>query len=109
MEKDDPSLSTMVFTCIVANSDLAKLLMERQAHLRLLRISVVNAVFSTITVVLFIQMRRPEPVALLTAIAVVAGTAIFSVLAYTWRNLYKYYITIVRTSYRIVRHRRDVR
>jgi hypothetical protein len=44
LRDDEPALLTMVFKCILASSDLAKLLLERQAHFRLLRVSLVNVI-----------------------------------------------------------------
>lgn len=97
-----PTLSTMVFKCILTSSDLAKLLLERQAHLRLLRVSLVNSAFLTIALVLFLHFGLLRHSVTLTLGIIGIGATGFLSIAYTWRNLYKYYVTIVQTNYRLI-------
>ena len=97
-----PTLSTMVFKCILASGDLAKLLLERQAHLRLLRISVVNSALLTLALVLFLHVGLSRHSVSLTLGVAGVGAAAFLGIAYTWRKLYKYYVTVVQTSYRLI-------
>lgn len=102
LDDKGPTLLTMVSKCILANSDLAKLLLERQAHLRLLRVSVVNSAFITIALLLFIHLGLSSHSISLTLCVVGVGATVFLGIAYTWRKLYKYYVTMVQTSYGLI-------
>jgi hypothetical protein len=109
LHDDDPALLTMVCKCILASSDLAKLLLERQAHLRLLRVSLVNSAFLTLASVLFLHLGLSHHSVWLTlGVAGIGGTA-FVGIAYTWRSLYKYYVTMVQTSYVLITATSQVR
>jgi hypothetical protein len=97
-----PTLSTMAFKCILASGDLARLLLERQAHLRLLRVSVVNSVLLTFALVLFLHSGLSRHSVSLTLCVIGIGAAVFLGITYTWSKLYKYYVTVVQTSYRLI-------
>jgi hypothetical protein len=98
----EPTLSTMVFKCILTNGDLAKLLLERQAHLRLLRVTVVNAALVTLGLLLFLHLGLSRHSPSLSLGVATIGTVVFLSAAYTWRKLYNYYVTIVITSYTLI-------
>jgi len=96
----EPSLSDMVFACITKNSDLAKLFLERQAHLRMLRVSTVNTLLLTFTGMLFLfNNKYPWPWFFTTA---AIGMVFFIGTAYAWRKLYKYYVSMAKTAYKLV-------
>lgn len=95
-----PSLSHMVFKCIIKSSDLSKLFQERQAHLRMLRVSMVNIVFLTPSALLFLNFQGKHRPSVATSLTVsLLGIFSFAVTAYAWKKLYKYYVTMVQTSY----------
>jgi hypothetical protein len=102
LDDKGPTLSTMVFKCILSSSDLARLLLERQAHLRLLRVSVVNSAFITAALLMFLHMGLSRHSVSLTLGVVGIGATVFVGVAYTWHKLYKYYVTVVQASYRLI-------
>jgi hypothetical protein len=98
----DLSLSTMVFRCFIASQELGKLLMERQAHLRMLRVSMINIVFIVLSGLLFLHLKTNHVTFQSHIIIIVAGSALFLSTAYAWRKLYEYYITIAKNGYEAV-------
>jgi hypothetical protein len=95
----EPSLSQMVFRCIVESGDLAKLLLERQAHLRMLRVSIVNLVFIVLSALVFLDSHPAYRTIQANLLVFGFGTFAFVCTAYSWRKLYGYYITIAKISY----------
>lgn len=97
-----PSLSHMVFKCIIKNSELAKLLLERQAHLRMLRVSMVNLVLLSLSALIFLNFRGMHYDLSVNLTVFFLGVISFFCTAFAWKKLYKYYVTIVQTSYALI-------
>jgi len=97
---DGPTLSVLVFTCITKNSDLSRLFLERQAHLRMLRVSTANILLLTVSGLLFLSVHG-NSMLWLTVVAT-CGLILLLVTAYAWRKLYKYYVSMAKTAYQVL-------
>jgi hypothetical protein len=102
-----PSLSKMVFQCIINGGELAKLLLERQAHLRMLRVSMVNLVFLTLSTLVFLNFRGVHREFVTNLTVLLLGAFLFCGTCFTWKKLYKYYVTIVQTSYELINQKQS--
>jgi hypothetical protein len=100
---DEPTLLEMVFSCMLRNADLASLFKERQAHLRMIRVSTVNIVLITVTMSLFTIVRISSHKYLFLVSTIAVGLFLFVIAQYAWRKLYKLYVTMIQTGYRLVR------
>jgi hypothetical protein len=99
----EPTLLEMVFVCMLRNTDMASLFRERQGHLRMIRVSTVNIVLITVAMSLFTIVRISSHKSLILASTIVVGLFLFAIAQYAWRKLYKLYVTMIQTAYRLVR------
>ena len=95
-----PTLSVLVFTCITKNSDLSRLFLERQYHLRMLRVSAVNILFLTISGLLFLSVHGHSTLSLI--VVATCGLILLLLTAYAWRKLYEYYISMAKIAYQVL-------
>lgn len=99
---DEPTLLAMALACTVHNADVAALLKERQTHLRMFRVSVVNSALITLAASLFILVRVAVHKWLALSLCIFVGGLSFYVSCYVWFKLYKLYVTIIRTGYHLI-------
>jgi hypothetical protein len=100
---DEPNLLDMALVCMSRSADIAALLKERQAHLRMFRVSMVNVAFITIGACVFTVTKLSDHRWLVFGICVTTGAAIFAVMRSVWRHLYGFYVTLIQTGYRVIR------
>jgi len=104
---EEPTLAKMVFACLAGSAEIGRLLLERQAHLRLLRVSVVNSAFLTISGLLFcifgVHVRSLAAYVLIGG----GGAWLFLVSIFAWRKLYAYYVSIAKSGYFAIRAQAD--
>jgi hypothetical protein len=103
----DPNLLDMALVCMLRSADIASLLKERQAHLRMFRVSMVNTAFITIAACAFILVRLPMHRWLAFGVCLVVGALSFAVMRSVWRHLYGFYVTLIQTGYSVIIHDRN--
>lgn len=99
----EPKLLDMVLICMLRSPDLAALLKERQAHLRMFRVSMVNIAFITVSLCIFVSVRVSSDKWRILVVSAAIGLFLFAVACYVWRKLYKFYVTVVQTGYHTIR------
>jgi hypothetical protein len=99
------TLLTLVCRCLVESPELGKLLLERQAHLRMIRVSMINIILIAASAIVFITVRH---IGNFAAILLITGIGTFLALstAFAWRKLYGYYITLAQSGYEAILKKR---
>jgi hypothetical protein len=100
--KDEPNLLDMVLLCMLRSPDIASLLKERQAHLRMFRVSMVNTAFITAAAAIFILIRLPTHRWPALGACILVGVVTFMIIRSVWRHLYGFYVTLVQTGYSVI-------
>lgn len=96
------SLQSMYFKCITQNSDLYRLFSERQSHLRLFRVSVVNILLLTITSIVFLYFRLHVQSLKFYIYIILFGMISFTFTCFAWKKLYKYYVSIIEAGFKSI-------
>jgi hypothetical protein len=105
--RGEPQLLEMALVCMLASADLASLLKERQAHLRMFRVSMVNIALITLTLCIFVSVKVPSPKWPVLIPSAVVGAILFATACYVWSKLYKFYVTVIQTGYHAVLEERE--
>lgn len=106
VKNKNETLLTMYFECILFNAELARFFQEKQSHLRMIRVTVVNIPLMTLGLLSFnVFALQATKFSSLLLILLIGGVAEL-VIIYAWKKLYKYYVTIIEKAFLEINHNR---
>ena len=101
------SLQSMYFRCVLESNDLYRLFSERQSHLRLFRVSVVNIILLTISGLVFLNFRLHNHNLQPNIYILVVGVSSFTITYFAWKKLYKYYSSMIESAFIVINRKNE--